>query len=318
MKKLLAILMAATMVACMCSGCGGEPASSASTSSISSQTSVSDFSKGNTTYTVKNLSVNIPSYFELKDEKDTSKTFISTYDGNSKITIDSYPGYSRNSARNNFKDYINDHCSNITISSESDSKLAFCTASQLSISFTNSNYNTLDVNYYSFDCPDGAMCVSLFNPSSSSYNYDSDFLNIVNTVKVDNSTNSSSSASSAPSSSKATVSSKAPVSSTPSVPIEYKNALASAETYVNTMHLSKRGVYDQLTSEYGDKFSNQAAQYAIDNIQVDWNKIALASAKEYQDSMQMSPAAIHDQLTSDYGEKFTQAEADYAIQHLND
>jgi hypothetical protein len=103
----------------------------------------------------------------------------------------------------------------------------------------------------------------------------------------------------------------------PAVPAEYKSALAKATSYANTMHMSKQGVYNQLTSEYGEKFAPEAAQYAIDNVKADWNANALAKAKDYQDSMHMSPAAIHDQLTSEYGEKFTQAEADYAIQHLN-
>jgi len=102
------------------------------------------------------------------------------------------------------------------------------------------------------------------------------------------------------------------------IPAEYKSALNKATTYANTMHMSKQGVYDQLVSEYGEKFSTAAAQYAIDNMKADWNANALAKAKTYQDTMNMSPAAIHDQLTSEYGEKFTQTEADYAIQHLND
>jgi hypothetical protein len=84
------------------------------------------------------------------------------------------------------------------------------------------------------------------------------------------------------------------------------------------MYLSKAGVYDQLTSAYGEKFSAEAAQYAIDNVKANWNENALAKAKTYQNSMSMSPAAIRDQLTSSYGEKFTPEEADYAIQHLND
>lgn len=103
-----------------------------------------------------------------------------------------------------------------------------------------------------------------------------------------------------------------------SVPKEYKSALNKAASYANTMHMSKRGVYDQLVSDYGEKFSAEAAQYAIDNVKADWNANALAKAKNYQNTMNMSPAAIHDQLTSEYGEKFTQTEADYAIQHLND
>ena len=32
------------------------------------------------------------------------------------------------------------------------------------------------------------------------------------------------------------------------------------------MHMSKQGIYDQLTSEYGDQFDVETAQYAIDNL----------------------------------------------------
>lgn len=100
------------------------------------------------------------------------------------------------------------------------------------------------------------------------------------------------------------------------VSTEYKNALAKAQTYSDTMHMSKQGIYDQLTSEYGEKFPADAAQYAIDNIKADWNANALAKAKMYQDQMNMSASAIHDQLTSEYGEQFTADEADYAIANL--
>lgn len=104
----------------------------------------------------------------------------------------------------------------------------------------------------------------------------------------------------------------------PEVPAEFASALTKAEQYSNLLHMSKLGIYDQLTSEYGEQFSPEAAQYAVDNITADWNQNALAKAKDYQETMAMSPAAIHDQLTSEYGEKFTAAEADYAIAHLND
>ena len=119
---------------------------------------------------------------------------------------------------------------------------------------------------------------------------------------------------------KITVNEQSPtkVKKTETIPAEYKSALNKATMYANTMHMSKQGVYDQLVSEYGEKFSATAAQYAIDNVKADWNTNALAKAKTYQDTMNMSPATIHDQLISVYGEKFTKAEADYAIQHLND
>ena len=102
----------------------------------------------------------------------------------------------------------------------------------------------------------------------------------------------------------------------PDVPTEYISALKKAESYSDMMHMSKQGIYDQLVSEYGEQFSPEAAQYAIDNLQADYNANALEKAKAYQDNMHMSPEAIRDQLVSEYGEKFTQEEADYAVANL--
>ena len=104
----------------------------------------------------------------------------------------------------------------------------------------------------------------------------------------------------------------------PAVSPEFQSALKKATSYSELMHMSKAGLYDQLTSEYGEQFSPEAAQYAVDNVAADWNANALAKAKSYQENMAMSPNAIHDQLTSEYGEKFTTEQADYAIAHLND
>lgn len=51
-----------------------------------------------------------------------------------------------------------------------------------------------------------------------------------------------------------------------SVPKEYRNALHKAENYSKMMHMSKQRIYDQLTSENGEKFTPEEAQYAIDNL----------------------------------------------------
>lgn len=99
-------------------------------------------------------------------------------------------------------------------------------------------------------------------------------------------------------------------------PTEYKSALSKAKSYSDVMHMSKQGIYKQLTSEYGEKFSAEAGQYAIDNLVVDYKENALAKAKDYQSTMNMSPEAIRDQLTSENGEQFTQEEADYAVANL--
>lgn len=101
-----------------------------------------------------------------------------------------------------------------------------------------------------------------------------------------------------------------------SVPREHKSALKQAESYAETLNMSKAGIYDQLTSEYGANFPPEAAQYAIDNIVVDWKENALKSAQSYAETLDMSDSAIYDQLISDYGAQFTAEEAQYAIDNL--
>lgn len=103
---------------------------------------------------------------------------------------------------------------------------------------------------------------------------------------------------------------------TDSVPAEYKSALKKAISYSDSMNMSKKAIYDQLTSEYGEKFTEEAAQYAIENMEADWKGNALKKARSYQEEMDMSPAAIYDQLISEYGERFTEEEAQYAIDNL--
>ena len=98
--------------------------------------------------------------------------------------------------------------------------------------------------------------------------------------------------------------------------IEYQNALKKAESYSKLMHMSKQKIYDQLTSEYGEKFPADAAQYAIDNLNVDYKANALEKADSYSKTMHMSKQKIFDQLTSEYGEKFTAEEAQYAVDNL--
>ena len=101
-----------------------------------------------------------------------------------------------------------------------------------------------------------------------------------------------------------------------SIPAEYTSALKKAKTYSDIMHMSKAAIYDQLTSEYGEKFTKEAAKYAMDNLEANWKENALKKAQNYQETMSMSPSAIYDQLISEYGEKFTKEEAQYAIDNL--
>lgn len=97
---------------------------------------------------------------------------------------------------------------------------------------------------------------------------------------------------------------------------EEKNALKKAESYSKNLHMSKQGIYNQLTSSI-EGFTKEAAQYAIDNIDADWNTNALEKAKSYQKNLNMSKQGVYNQLTSSV-EGFTNDEAQYAIDHLDD
>lgn len=122
------------------------------------------------------------------------------------------------------------------------------------------------------------------------------------------------------SSSSRTSSSRASKPKTYSGPVtqEYKNALSQAIYFATRDNLSKKAIYDQLTSDYGGQFPADAAQYAIDNLTgIDWNANALAQAKYFYTRGGLSKSAVYDQLTSEYGGQFTASEAQYAIDHLD-
>lgn len=107
------------------------------------------------------------------------------------------------------------------------------------------------------------------------------------------------------------------VGNTDKVSPEGALALKKSNCYLETLHMSRKGLFKQLTSDV-DKFTPEAAQYAIDNVDdTDWDNAALTKAKSYAKTMSMSPDAIRGQLISD-AEGFSPGEADYAIQHLND
>ena len=96
---------------------------------------------------------------------------------------------------------------------------------------------------------------------------------------------------------------------------EYSAALGKAKSYNSLFHMSKKRMYRQLTSEF-DKFSNDAAQYAIDHLEADYKYNALFNAKNYRKLFNMSKSGLFNQLTS-YIDGFTEEEANYAIQHLD-
>lgn len=102
-----------------------------------------------------------------------------------------------------------------------------------------------------------------------------------------------------------------------SVPTEYRNALKKGISYATRMHMSQARVYQQLTSQYGEKFPPEAAQWAVEHMSdIDWNQNAAAKAKSYYEKQNMSKDRVYHQLVSDAGEKFTPEQAQYGVSQL--
>lgn len=96
-----------------------------------------------------------------------------------------------------------------------------------------------------------------------------------------------------------------------------KNAIASAESYLSFMGFSRHGLIIQLSSEYGDGYTVEEAEFAVqyleDNGLVDWKEQATRSANSYLQTMSFSREGLKEQLTSEYGEGFTEEETEYAL-----
>lgn len=101
------------------------------------------------------------------------------------------------------------------------------------------------------------------------------------------------------------------------IPQEYKEALKKAQHYSHYMYRSKKWIYYQLSSTNknelvnGDGFSKEAAQYAVDNLNVDFKEQAVKKIDGYKnfDLKQIRDFMIDVEL-------FSEEETEYAIKHL--
>lgn len=92
---------------------------------------------------------------------------------------------------------------------------------------------------------------------------------------------------------------------------QQKNAVRSAERYLSVMSFSRKGLINQLSSEYGDGYNVEDATIAVDSMNIDYNEQAAKSAKNYLNTMGFSCKGLIDQLSSDAGDKYTQEQASY-------
>jgi hypothetical protein len=95
-----------------------------------------------------------------------------------------------------------------------------------------------------------------------------------------------------------------------------EQAVESAQSYVDFTSFSKAGLIGQLTSEYGEGFEKKDAEFAVDNIDVDWKAEAVEAAESYLAMGGFSANELHNQLTSQYGEEFTDKQADHALEQV--
>ncbi|SEL70255.1 Ltp family lipoprotein [Rhodococcus maanshanensis] len=97
----------------------------------------------------------------------------------------------------------------------------------------------------------------------------------------------------------------APAPAKPQISSSQRNAVRSAQQYLDYSAFSRSGLIEQL--EY-EGFSTGDATYAVDSVNADWNEQAARSAEQYLDYTSFSKSGLIDQLVY---EGYTYAQAEY-------
>lgn len=99
---------------------------------------------------------------------------------------------------------------------------------------------------------------------------------------------------------------------------EQQHAYKAGLNYLDFKGFSKQGLIDQLSSEYGDGYPVDVAEFAVNKIEergeVDWVEQAKRSAQDYLDFSDFSKQGLIDQLSSEYGDKYTVEQATEAVE----
>lgn len=114
----------------------------------------------------------------------------------------------------------------------------------------------------------------------------------------------------APSTTKAPPPPPAPKTTAPALSVSQKQAMLSAESYLDTMAFSRKGLIHQLEFE---GFSTEDATYAVDHVTVDWTKQADLSAESYMQMGGFSHKSLLNQLLY---EGFTQEQAEHGVKSV--
>ena len=90
-----------------------------------------------------------------------------------------------------------------------------------------------------------------------------------------------------------------------------RNAVRSANSYLQLSGFSRQGLIAQLSSEFGDSYSAGDATVAVNSLSTDWNAQAARSAVAYLELSGFSCQGLIDQLSSEFGDKYTVEQATY-------
>ena len=97
-----------------------------------------------------------------------------------------------------------------------------------------------------------------------------------------------------------------------SIDPDYTYAYEKAKSFSDTSHLSKEKIKIYLTKY--DRYSEDATQYALNKLNIDWKEQALLRAKSYQEFNYSRNKLVEQLINID---KFTQEEADYAVEQVH-
>lgn len=302
MKKERAIPLILSVALAFCLvGCGNdapteeetEPEATQQSNIESERIKTNDFNDGASEYYIKNLWFSVPSSWRMDNERNPGTTYFYPPSGNGlELLMVVFSESEESILKQESVDGL------ISGLEEGNENYKY-TSSAFDKNLIGENYaiirysSTIKGNDYNlsmvcFDCDGGFVYFLLGELSDSSYDYSSDFKNIVDSVAI-----SSVPAKTEPEEKNATTGEI--------------NALEKALSYLNYTSFSRSGLIEQLEFE---GFSTEEATYGVDNRGADWNEQAAKKAQSYLDYSSFSRQGLIDQLVF---EGFTQEQAEYGV-----
>jgi len=102
----------------------------------------------------------------------------------------------------------------------------------------------------------------------------------------------------------------------PKMSVEQEQAVEAAKSYLAMSSFSKAGLIDQLSSEYGDAFPREIAEFAVKHSGANWKAEAVEAAESYLEMTSFSRQGLIEQLTSEAGDQFTKKQAEHAVNQV--